>query len=136
MADIPRAQGNETSLSGVDAAAAEQRAGVSPQSELKVDDGPDELIRHGRTTVVTAGVPVSLIGAAVRTRGVLIKNPLDNSGNVIIYMGRTGVTSGNGFPLEKGEAVGLDIDNAEDEIFVDSNTSARDVVWIATDKDK
>jgi hypothetical protein len=136
MGDLPRKQGVETGVSGLDAAATEQRAGVSPQSELKVDDGPDELIRHGRTTVAVAGTPVSLIGVGIRTRSILVKNDIDNAGNIRIYVGRTGVTAANGFPLIKGEGVTLDLDNAEDEVFVDSDTSARDVVWIATDKDK
>ena len=136
MDDIPRRQGVETAISGLNAAGTEERVGVSPQSELKVDAGPDELIRHGRTTVVTSGVPVSLIGAGIRTRSVALKNPIDNAGNITIFVGRTGVTSGNGWPLIKGEGLALDVDNAEDEIFVDSDTSARDVTWIATDKDK
>jgi hypothetical protein len=136
MADIPREQGVETALSGVDAALAEQRAGVSPQQELKVDDGPDDILRHNRVTVATAGTRISLLGAAVRTREILIKNPLDNSGNPVVYVGGSTVTAANGYPLAKGEAVGIILDNAEDEVYVDASANGTDVVFIATDKDK
>jgi hypothetical protein len=136
MADLNREQGVETGISGEDAAAVEQRAGVSPQSELKVDDGPDDALLHDRVTVVTAGTRISLVGAAVRTREILVKNPLDNSGNPVVYVGGSTVTAVNGYPLAKGEAVGVVLDNAEDEVFVDASVNGTDVVFIATDKDK
>lgn len=136
MGDRDRTGGVETDITGRDAAAAEHTAGVSPSKELKVDKGPDEIIRHGRTTVVTSGTPVSLIGAGIRTRSVLITNPLDNSGNPVIYIGNSAMTIADGFPRTKGAGISMDIDNAEDEIFVDSSIDDRDVTWIATDKDK
>lgn len=39
--------------------------------------------------------------------GAAIKAPKGNT--TTVYLGPSGVTSGNGFPLEPGEAVGLDI---------------------------
>lgn len=134
MADIPRTHGTEVNPSGADAAGTERRSGVSPSNEMKVDDGPGEILRHGSTTVVTAGTRVSLIGAGVRTRSVTIKAD-KNNGNEIFVGGST-VTAANGFPLEDRDTVTLEHDNAEDEIFIDSVEDGDSVNWIAVDKDK
>lgn len=134
MADIPRTHGTEVNPSGADAAGTERRSGVSPSDELKVDDGPGEIIRHGRTTVVTGGTRVSLIGAGVRTRSVTIKADKGNADEV--FVGGSTVTVANGFPLEDRDTVTLEVDNAEDEIFIDSIRDGDSVDWIAVDKDK
>lgn len=134
MADIPRTHGTEVNPSGADAAGTERRAGVSPSKELKVDDGPAEILRHGRATVVAAGTRVSLIGAGIRTRSVTIKADKDNTDEV--FVGGSTVTTANGFPLEERDTLTLELDNAEDEIFIDSVDSGDSVDWVAVDKDK
>jgi hypothetical protein len=136
MADRDRSGGVETDITGLDAASAPQTAGVNPDSELKVDDGPGSLILHGKRTVVTSGTPVSLLGNGVECRGVIIKNLTTNSGNPIVYVGRTGVSSADGYELVKGESVPLNVDNAEDEIFVDADANGVVVGYLGVAKDK
>lgn len=134
MADRDRGGGDETDITGDDAAGVENSAGVSPASELKVDDGPGEILRFNHTTVVTAGTAVSLIGAGVRTRTVTIKANKDNGNQ--IYVGGSAVAAATGFPLEASETLTLDVDNAEDEIFIDADTDGESAAWIAVDKAK
>ena len=67
--------------------------------------------------------------------GVLIKADKDNSGTV--YVGNSGITAGNsnpttdGFPLDAGETLFLEIDNAN-KIYLRADTTAQVVSFILT----
>jgi len=135
MADLPRSEGVETNISGLNEVGTdERRAGVTDLLELKVDDGPGDNVLHGKTTVTTAGTAVSVMGAATATRSITIRANRTNSLSSIIYVGGSTVSSTDGFELGRGQSVTLDVDNSQDEIYIDTNVNGSGVSWIAVDK--
>lgn len=132
MADLNRSEGVESNISGLDGAGDEQRAGVTQNLELRVDDGPANDVLNGVATVVTATTAVSVMGAATATRSLAIRAHRNNTG--IIYVGSSTVSAANGYRLGRGQSVTLEIDNSADEVYVDASVNGDGVSFIALDK--
>jgi hypothetical protein len=84
---------------------------------------PAEII-HGKTTVTTSGVRVQL--ATNTVKAITIKASSDNTG--VMYVGSTGVTVSNGFPLSAGESMSFDIVNTG-AVWLDASMNNQSVVW-------
>ena len=101
---------------------------------LQVDDdgyarvtGTLSTLIHGQTTVATAGTAVILFASAT-TKTITIK-ALDTN-NKDIYVGDSTVDSTNGYVLAPGEAISMEFDHAQDNIFVDSAQNGEGVSYI------
>lgn len=80
---------------------------------------------HNQITVGTAKVA----GDDVNINGlVYLKAHPDNTG--VIYVGKSNVTTGNGFPLSKSESVPLGISNLSSIYFV-ASAAGQKLAWIA-----
>ena len=86
-------------------------------------------ILHNKKTVTAAGTAVLLIGATQETLIVTIKALHTNTN--MIYVGDFDVDSNNGYVLDAGEEVTLIVDNAQDNIYIDSDTNGEGVTYIA-----
>jgi len=84
----------------------------------------------GSTTVTTAGTRVILLTAGTKTDTLTIKAKAGNNPAFRIFVGDVTVTSSNGFELKPGESVSLDIDHAEDPIYIDASFSGDAVTFI------
>lgn len=85
-------------------------------------------IRSGKVTVATAGTRVQFPAGAL-TSGVVIAAPDSNPG--IVYVGDSTVDSTNGFQLDPGDSVPLEID-ALDSIWVDAASNASVVTFLGS----
>jgi hypothetical protein len=83
------------------------------------------LLYHGIKTVTVAGERVNLDDNI--TKGVSIKAAVSNTG--IIYIGSSGVTAENGFPLAAGDTLNMDISNTS-AVWIDSSVDGESVSWI------
>lgn len=83
-------------------------------------------ISSGKKTVAVAGTAEALAGSTT-IKSVTIKALAANTGNV--YVGDSGVSSTNGFVLEAGETVSLDINNLT-SVYIDVDTSGQGVTYI------
>lgn len=72
--------------------------------------------------VATSGTEVSVASARTTRRSCTIKN----IGNITVYVGPTGVTSSNGFPLEPGEAISF---STTGQLFAISSSDSTVAVW-------
>ena len=95
-------------------------------SPVEVDQVPFSSAPSGQTNVTTAGTRVSL-GACTAILGVVIRAKLTKTG--LIYVGDSGVTSSNGYILDRGSAVSIGVDNLAD-IFIDSSVSGEGVSYL------
>lgn len=107
---------------GADGVATDVDAG---NSSLPVNPTPANVIGNANQTVVTAGTAVNLpnlpcVSITIRA------NPA-NTGTV--YIGTSGVTASTGIPLVPGEAISLDITNAN-LIWVNADTNADRVKYL------
>jgi len=87
--------------------------------------------RSGQVTVTTAGTAVR--GTTQKAHLVAFKAAPANTG--IIYIGDDDagdVASTNGFPLEPGEAIVMELNNVND-IWVDSSVNGEKVCWLRLD---
>lgn len=82
---------------------------------------------NGHTTVTTAGTRVVLAGSTT-VKSVTIKALGANTG--IIYVGDSGVTSANGFPLYARDTISMDISNLN-TIYIDSSISGEGIAYIS-----
>jgi len=92
----------------------------------QVDIKPLGTVGNGQKTVATAGTAESL-GASTTIRSITIKALANNSNNV--YIGDSSVSSSNGFVLDAGDTISLDIDNLAD-IYIDVDTNGEGVSFI------
>ena len=83
-------------------------------------------IAHALVTVTTAGTRVQI--ATNNAKSITVKATVANTG--IIYVGNSGVTSSNGFPLASGDTVSIDISNTY-VVWVDSSVSGETCRWIS-----
>jgi len=84
-------------------------------------------ISNGKTTVTTSGTRVTL-ASSTAVKSVTIKALSTNTG--IIYVGNSSVASTNGFQLQAGETVSMDIANLN-TVNLDSSVSGEGVTYIA-----
>lgn len=87
------------------------------------------VLRHGQTTVATAGTEVVLGGDLALLSGVTIRADGDNTG--VVYIGGATVDSTNGLILAAGDHVFLDIANVN-LVYVDAATNGDSVSWIGS----
>ena len=81
---------------------------------------------NGKKTVTTAGTAVQL-GTATNINTVTIKALNTNDGT--IYIGDSGVDSTNGYELQRGDSLSLDIDNLT-SLYIDSDNDGEGVSYI------
>jgi len=101
-------------------------------SELQVDIvsvAVPETVYNGQNDVTTAGTREVLAGAQALKSGVTIKAKGDNTGD--IYVGDSSVSSSNGFILDAGELVFIEVDNLSD-VYIDSSVNGDGVSYIAS----
>jgi len=102
------------------------RASESTLSSLNSKTGAQTSFSHGQETVGTSAVQLT---SASATKGVLVKAHKGNSGTV--YVGNSSsVSTTNGFELGAGEAVEIEVDNAN-KIWVIADAADQKVSWVA-----
>jgi len=87
---------------------------------------PAGTVGNGQNTVASAGTAEALAGSTA-IESVTIKALHANTG--MIYVGDSGVDSTNGFVLDAGETVSMDVDNLAD-IYIDADTSTDGVSFL------
>jgi hypothetical protein len=88
-------------------------------------DPPNSII-NGQKDVAAAGTAEAL-GGPTAIVSVTIKALGDNTGN--IYVGDSSVDSSNGFILEPGDSVSLDIDDLSD-VYIDAQVNGEGVSYL------
>lgn len=88
--------------------------------------GGGEIAGQGEKTVPTGTAEAIGTGEA---NSVIVKALAANT--VDVYVGGSGVTTSNGFPLAAGEAIALDV-RAIGDIFVISGSASQKVRYLAT----
>jgi hypothetical protein len=83
-------------------------------------------VSHGIIAVTTAGTRVQL--ATNTAKSIVVKALVGNTGT--IYVGGSGVSAANGFPLAPGDTVSLDISNTN-VVWLDSSINAQSAAWMA-----
>ena len=96
--------------------------GITGPIEIKAPS----VCGNGQTTVAAAGTAV-VLAAATNCKSVTVKALAGNSANV--YVGSATVTAANGFVLDNGDTVSIDIDNLDD-IYIDVDTNGEGVSYI------
>ena len=86
-------------------------------------------IYNGQKTVSTAGTQVALASSQAITHSVKIKALHGNSG--WIYIGNSSVSSSNGYVLDAGETVEIQVANLA-TVYVDSSVNGEGVSYVAT----
>lgn len=85
---------------------------------------------YDREILDVAGSPERITPIGEETSSIAIKAGLSNSGT--IYVGwNENVDSGDGFPLDTGEGITLDLDIKEQGVYVVADTANDEVRWIA-----
>lgn len=84
---------------------------------------------YGQKTVTTAGTELVLASTQVLLSGVTVKALHGNTG--WIYVGKSGVSSADGFVLDAGESVFIETDNLAD-VFIDSSVNGEGVSYIGS----
>lgn len=82
---------------------------------------------NGKATVTTAATAVALGTSTVLVNGVSIKALNANTG--IIYVGKSGVTSANGYELNAGEGIFIACDDLS-KIYINSNINNQSVCFV------
>lgn len=90
-----------------------------------VQDVPPTGLAHAQVTIPTAGTRVQL--ANTPCKSLLLRALASNTGTV--FIGGVTVDAANGFPLARGDAIAVDISNAN-AIYVDTDVSGSKVAWI------
>jgi len=84
---------------------------------------------HNKKTVTSAGTQEALAGSTVLKHSVTIKALAANTNNV--YVGSSTVSSTNGYVLDAGETLTLQISNL-DLVYIDVDTNGEGVTFIAS----
>ena len=101
-------------------------ASTTVTNTVTTTEAPPTSVTHAAVTVTTAGTRVQFGSNACKA--IVIKANASNSGT--IYVGNSGVTSANGFPLAAGDTLSLDISNTN-VIYIDASANAQSVNWMA-----
>lgn len=91
-----------------------------------VDILPLKTVGNGKKTVTSAGTAEAL-ASSTSSASVTIRALGTNTGQV--YVGDSGVDSTNGYQLDAGDTVSLDIDNVSD-VYIDVDTSTEGVTYL------
>jgi hypothetical protein len=95
-------------------------------SPVEMDQVAFSSALSNQINVTTAGTRVAL-GASTVIKSVIVRAKLANTG--IIYVGDSTVTSLNGFQLDRGATVTINIDNLS-KVFIDSSVSGEGVSYL------
>ena len=99
---------------------------IGSQYGLGVDTVPASTIVNGQKTVTTAGTAETL-ASSTSVRSVCIKALHGNTNNV--YVGDSSVDSSNGYVLDSGETLCIDIQNLA-TIYIDTDTNGEGVSYV------
>lgn len=89
------------------------------------------MARSGQITVTTAGTAV--VGTSRLSHLVALKAHPDNTDAMWVGSDDAGdVTSSNGFPLDPGETIIIEVGNLAD-LYFDADVSGEKVCWLALD---
>lgn len=103
-------------------------AGTNLIGKVDINSEPvPSTIYNGKKTVTTAGTAEALADSTP-VKSVVIKALYSNTGKV--YVGDSSVSSSNGFELEAGDAIAIEIDNLN-KIYIDADNSGEGVSYIA-----
>lgn len=101
-------------------------AGLGSADEPMVVEVPaPATFYHGQTVVTTAGTEV-VLGSAQAIHHVTVKALAGNTG--LIYVGKSAVSSTDGFELSAGEAMLIVTDNVAD-VYIDASADNQGVSW-------
>jgi len=107
--------------------------GIGPENlreilkeKLREELGARSSFSHGQVTV---GITAVQLPSASAVKGVLVKAHKDNTGKVYVGNSST-VTTSTGFELAAGEAVVIEVDNAN-RIWVIADAADQKISWIA-----
>jgi hypothetical protein len=95
---------------------------------LNTDPLPATAIYTGQVDVPTATTRVQVSSSSVSVRSVTIKALVGNGG--FIYVGKSDVDSSNGFELDAGESISVDVNNLN-LLYVDTSNSGDDICYFA-----
>jgi len=98
----------------------------SPDAETIKSTRINSLV-YGHTTVTTGGTAVILTSPG-NSDTITVKALPSNNGN--IYVGDTNVDSTNGFVLQSGESVSIDLNHNDVNVFIDADTNGEGVCFI------
>lgn len=85
---------------------------------------------HGQNSDIDSGANEQIVVAPnPAASGVLVKALTSNTGT--IYIGGSGVSSANGFPLEAGDSVTIPVDDAN-KVYAIASIDNQALAWIAT----
>lgn len=84
-------------------------------------------MKSGQKAVAAANTAEALVATSTPCLSVTVKAKHANTN--MIYVGASDVTSSNGFVLDAGEAVTVDIDNVAD-VYIDADTNGEGVSFI------
>lgn len=102
---------------------------ISTDSAGRIKVAPVASFTHGQNTDIDSGANEQIVVASnPASNGVLVKAPIANTGT--IYIGGSGVTTGNGYPLDPGENITIEIDNAN-KIYAIASVDNQTVAWVA-----
>jgi hypothetical protein len=82
---------------------------------------------NGQKTVASAGT-AEVLGSSTTTTSIAIKALHGNGG--MVYVGDSGVDSSNGFVLDAGDGIVMEVDNLAD-IYIDVDTNGEGVSYLA-----
>jgi len=94
-----------------------------------VKGAPATTVLMGQKTVASAGTAERMHTSSVLEAGVYIKALAGNGGN--IFVGNESVTSANGYALDAGESVFVEIDDVS-KIWIDTDNATDGVYFLAT----
>lgn len=107
-------------------------SGVHASEHVQVDAAGVEIYYKG-TTVLSTAVSVATTATALPPSALSARRALwiYNNGTEAIYLGPAGVTTSNGFPLQPGQAVSLEIGTLAIYGIVAAGTVAARIMEIA-----
>lgn len=108
---------------------AEVEAGTLTPISTPTEVDPAKRVLNGHKTVTTAGTAVPIGTGAIIS--ITLKALHANTG--MIYVGGYDVAAANGFVLDAGEPVSLDVDNLAD-VYINADINGEGVSWIAVAK--
>lgn len=88
---------------------------------------PPSAVKTGRVTVATVGTRVALSGSTSGIVSVAVQAISSNAG--VVYVGSSGVAAANGYQLQPGQAVSLDIADLN-LVYIDAASSGDGVTYL------
>lgn len=107
-----------------------QQLAVSGASSVSISSITlPSTVYNDKQTVAAAGTAEALAGSQTVISGAHVKALIGNTG--LVFVGDSGVSSANGYELDPGESVFVEIDDLA-KIYVDSAVNGEGVTYLAT----